>query len=85
MYLDHVSANLCSLDGHAQFLHQTWLSRVLTLQRAPGCFKRKYKTEPNEAVFISNSIESQCDMHTTGVAANILAAAIRFIFEKNAV
>ncbi|KAG6463216.1 hypothetical protein O3G_MSEX013741 [Manduca sexta] len=74
---------LCTLDGHSEFLHRSWLARLLRHQAPHGCFgeyPQRVQNRPN--VFkLEHSDEDDCNNHVTGVAAATLGAAVRFIIE----
>ncbi|CAB3241073.1 unnamed protein product [Arctia plantaginis] len=88
---------LCTLEGHVQFLRRSWLDELFEFQRALGCVasskegKEKnvipdlYKIEkPNWQIVEEDQdiLGGSCNTHTTGVAAAVLSAAIRYIIEK---
>ncbi|XP_052737365.1 uncharacterized protein LOC112045830 [Bicyclus anynana] len=84
---------LCSIDGHAQFLHRIWLDNMMTFQTPDGCFQEVYYKKENiedirrslvwtRVYNFKNILKGGCVEHTTAVAAVAFSAAVRFIVEQ---
>lgn len=94
-YLSSSQMSLCALEGHLQFLRRSWINHLLNYQSQFGCFGRWLNTPEFRKPYDGSDspvwdihrrvpiLGAQCNTPTTGSAVSVLAAALRYIFEKD--
>ncbi|CAG4926408.1 unnamed protein product [Colias eurytheme] len=83
---------LCALNGHVQFLHQSWLDKIADYQTTAGCFgqtinnRNVLKQEPREWMLNRGSdqdiLSGSCNGHVTALAIATYSSAVRLIIEN---
>ncbi|CAH2243770.1 uncharacterized protein LOC120623489 [Pararge aegeria] len=78
---------VCTIDGHTQFLRRHWLDNILKFKTRDGCYSQNMQVKRRSLFWkkvdnFNRIPRDECNIHTTGVAAAALSAAVRFIIEE---
>ncbi|XP_038209490.1 uncharacterized protein LOC119830512 [Zerene cesonia] len=83
---------LCALNGHVQFLRQSWLDQIANYQTAAGCFgqtinnKNIFQTQKPREWKLNRGADQDifsglCNGHVTALAVATYSIAVRLILE----